>query len=286
MCRYQDPDYPEWFTGYFPRILLPHRNLGADYEIVCVRDIIGPASISDDLSLMHYDPADEAAARQKHLKQPRSRKASVQRKKMMQELPDLNWPLIPTKFHCPHKKCTRRGCTLLHSDQYAGGHIDETHLKVVNLLVLEFSRGVWKQCWSQVIRKMVGRYILYTVFTGCITWEHHSILYRTRCTTHILPFHLYMLIYCILYAKTGYIQYTAPGLCIPQCILYTTVVVYSIPQQDSVYNHVYCIPQWDSVDMDVRIQYTEHTYSLQMYTVYIVDSFILINEEDMDLPHC
>jgi hypothetical protein len=150
MCRYQDPDYPEWFTGYFPRILLPHRNLGADYEIVRVRDIIGPASISDDLSLMHYDPADEAAARQKHLKQPRSRKASVQRKKMMQELPDLNWPLIPTKFHCPHKKCTRRGCTLLHSDQYAGGHIDETHLKVVNLLVLEFSRGVWKPCWSQV----------------------------------------------------------------------------------------------------------------------------------------
>ena len=150
MCRYQDPDYPEWFAGYFPRILLPHRNLGADYEIVRVRDIIGPASISDDLSLMHYDPADEAAARQKHLKQPRSRKASVQRKKMMQELPDLNWPLIPTKFHCPHKKCTSRGCTLLHSDQYAGGHIDETHLKVVNLLVLEFSRGVWKQCWSQV----------------------------------------------------------------------------------------------------------------------------------------
>ena len=136
------------------------------------------------------------------------------------------------------------------------------------------------------IRKMVGQYILYTVFTGCITWEHHCILYRTRCTTHILPFHLYMLIYCILYAKTGYIQYTAPGLCIPQCIQYTTVVVYSIPQWDSVYNHVYCIPQWDSVDMDVRIQYTEHTYSLQMYTVYIVDSFILINEEDMDLPHC
>ncbi len=24
MCRYQDPDYPEWFAGYFPRILLPH----------------------------------------------------------------------------------------------------------------------------------------------------------------------------------------------------------------------------------------------------------------------
>ena len=68
MCRYQDPDYPEWFSGYFPRILLPHRNLGADYEIVRVRDIIGPALISDDLSLMHYDPADEAAARQKHLK--------------------------------------------------------------------------------------------------------------------------------------------------------------------------------------------------------------------------
>ena len=133
---------------------------------------------------------------------------------------------------------------------------------------------------------MVGRYILYTVFTDCIAREHHCILYRTRCTTHILPFHLYTLIYCILYANTGYIQYNTPGLCIPQCILYTSVLVYSIRQWDSVYNHVYCIPQWDSVDMDVRIQYTEHTYSLQMYTVYIVDSFILINEEDMDLPHC
>ncbi len=95
--------------------------------------------------MRHYNPA----ARKKP-SATKEQKRNCALEEMMQELPDLNWPLIPTKFHCPHKKCTSGGCTLLHSDQYAGGHIDEKHLKVVNLLVLEFSRGVWKQCWSQV----------------------------------------------------------------------------------------------------------------------------------------
>jgi hypothetical protein len=60
--RHVDPDFPIWLEEYFPRIYLPEhtRQTGASYEIIVVQDIIGPAPITDDLSVMHYDPEDEA----------------------------------------------------------------------------------------------------------------------------------------------------------------------------------------------------------------------------------
>jgi hypothetical protein len=60
--RHVDPDFPTWLEDYFPRMYLQEhtRQTGASYEIILVQDIISPAPITDDLSLMHYDPEDEA----------------------------------------------------------------------------------------------------------------------------------------------------------------------------------------------------------------------------------
>lgn len=161
--RHVDPDFPSWIENFFPRVYLQEqtRKTGASYEIIRASDIIGPAPITDDLSLMHYSAEEEARAR---VLQPRAaesegssnqkqRLTKAERRRMkalMQKLPELNEPLIPTKFQCPRQRCTRKDCSLLHPEQFKGGDVDKTHLRVVNLLVFEFSRGVWHPPWSQV----------------------------------------------------------------------------------------------------------------------------------------
>ena len=145
-----DPDFPPALIDHFPRLYLPEYDLDAQFDVILVRDIIAPAPICPDLSLMHYSPADEAAARepaQRAGSRQRQQQRREERQRLLQQEPNLNHPFIPSKFRCPTKGCRRKRCTMLHPKQFAGADMDRTHLKVVNLLHFEMSRGVWNPVW-------------------------------------------------------------------------------------------------------------------------------------------
>jgi len=93
-----------------------------------------------------------------------------QKKAIMQSEPELNLPFIPTKFQCPKARCTTKSCTLLHPEQFKGGDVDQTYLRVCNLLHFQFSRGVWFPPWSQV-------FPLFIVYDAVYDVTMHMMLY-------------------------------------------------------------------------------------------------------------
>ena len=92
--RHIDPDRPEVLNKYYPRLFLPgigSTNRGASWDLVPVQDIICPAPISPDVSIIHIDAETEARARQ--LQGP-------DRRKFLLEFPPFWEPYLPTAHQC------------------------------------------------------------------------------------------------------------------------------------------------------------------------------------------
>lgn len=161
ICRYEkygaedkfkrvhhDPDFPRVLIPFFPRIYLPEYSLYPNYEVIEVCNIISPAPLSVDVTVMHYSPADEADAREEQGSAASAAQRRQMRQQTLQTEPLLNLPYLPTKFICPRPDCQQQGCTMLHKDQFLGGDVDKTILYTCNLLAFEMSRGVWNPLWQ------------------------------------------------------------------------------------------------------------------------------------------
>ena len=48
-----DPSFPDVLRRHFPRLYVPEHRDGASYDVIPVRNIIAPAPLSDDVSLIH-----------------------------------------------------------------------------------------------------------------------------------------------------------------------------------------------------------------------------------------
>jgi hypothetical protein len=89
--RYVDPNFPPALRKPFPRIFLPEVELGATFECVPVSDIISPAPVSDDISIMWDTP--ESIAYADHAQ-------GIRRRNILQGFPALNSSLLPEIKHC------------------------------------------------------------------------------------------------------------------------------------------------------------------------------------------
>jgi hypothetical protein len=144
--RHKDTRFPAALERRFPRVYLPEHELGQRYEVLPIEHILSPAPISDDVSLVHCQKTRaEIAALEVE--------AAVRTgKRALPEESKWNTPLIPWENNCPtvaaKRSCTDARCTWLHDDQMAGADQEKTKLRVVNLLVVQMSRGTWNPQWK------------------------------------------------------------------------------------------------------------------------------------------
>ena len=130
--RHVDHAFPAILNRRFPRVYLMEPELGRLYDVIPIEDILAPAPIHDDVSLVFktgVQLADEkqlqGAERSTFLKTHR-----------------YNVPLIPSERNCNRfETCVDPSCQKLHSEQMRGADQSKTRLQVVNLLVVLMSRG-------------------------------------------------------------------------------------------------------------------------------------------------
>ncbi len=144
--RHTDARFPAALERRFPRVYMPEHELGQRYEVVPVELILAPAPISDDVSLIHTPKTRAEVAALEVAAQVRTGKRALPE--------DQKWnpPLIPWENNCPtvaaKRRCTDAACRWLHDDQMAGADQEKTKLRVVNLLVIQMSRGTWNPKWK------------------------------------------------------------------------------------------------------------------------------------------
>ncbi len=144
--RHKDTRFPAALDRRFPRVYLPEHELGQRYEVVPIKLVLSPAPISDDVSLVHVPKTrtDIAALE--------ADAAARTGKRALPEESKWNAPLIPWENNCPtvaaNRSCTDARCAWLHDDQMAGADQEKTRLRVVNLLVVQMSRGTWNPQWK------------------------------------------------------------------------------------------------------------------------------------------
>jgi len=166
---YTDPEFPAALTPYFPRIYLPEYKLGAAYDVILTKYIIGPAPASDDISQCQSLPT--AVIRKG--KGTKSKKVKLQIRIsvlccagreggreggrepeggfaycyhtvcLQIDFSSIARPSIPAHHLCRVRGCTRPNCSRLHPAQYAGAKAGVTVLRAVNLLLVFMSRGLW-----------------------------------------------------------------------------------------------------------------------------------------------
>ena len=119
---------------WYPRIYLPEEDLGRVYGVVPVSNIICPAPVMPDISLVHV-------AELEHVQEEGLRGKA--RKERLQGNPKFRPPLIPKHWLCPREKCNSFACLQLHKQQYPGADLKRTHIYVLNLLLVAMSRGTW-----------------------------------------------------------------------------------------------------------------------------------------------
>jgi hypothetical protein len=61
---HKDPEFPESLGHHFPRIYLPEPNLRAAYYVILVQNIIAPAPVCDDVSLVRVSPTPKRRGKQ------------------------------------------------------------------------------------------------------------------------------------------------------------------------------------------------------------------------------
>ena len=67
---HRDPNFPDSLRKYFPLLYLPECNMGTSYDVILVSNIIAPAPVCDDVSLMR-EVAPKAPLKNKNVVKPK-----------------------------------------------------------------------------------------------------------------------------------------------------------------------------------------------------------------------
>lgn len=129
--KFSDPGFPSAMHHWYPRIFHPEVSLGRVYSVQLVKDLICPTPMTADVTLLHQSRLEEC--RDLGLRGP-ARKEHLA-KELTCLLPDALW--------CGRSNCQSPQCPLLHSAQCPGLDRKTTQIKVVNLMLVAMSRGIW-----------------------------------------------------------------------------------------------------------------------------------------------